>query len=487
MKKDNFKTNFAFQMFYQIVTLVIPLVIAPYLTRTLGENALGIYSYTYSIAFCFMTFARLGIDKYGQRLIASVRDNEQRLRKEFWSLYVIHVIFTIFALLLYIVLINIFRDSNYYVYLAQGIAIIGVAFDITWLYYGLENFKLIVIGNLCVKLVELFLIFALVKNSNDIIIYTIIMSFAICLGYIIVLPYTLKHIKFIKIEFSDLTKHIKPLLILFIAVIANTAYQIIDKTLLGILSSNANVAYYEYANKIVNVPVNLIHVMGTVLMPRACAYAAKGDQKDQVKFLNYSMHFVGFLGFGMMFGLMGVAKLFSVIYYGTSFEYCGKLMMILSPVIVLLGFENILRTQYMIPNHMDKQFTACILLSDVVNLISSATLIRIIGAPGAVIGTLIAESICCIVQTLLCKDFVSTKTIAKILSPYCIAGLIMYLVITLVKHYYNTSPMDLILQIIVGGCAYSVICTVYLFFVSDIKITIRNAIKHKLKRSNDKK
>lgn len=271
MKKDNFKTNFAFQMFYQIVTLVIPLVIAPYLTRTLGENALGIYSYTYSIAFCFMTFARLGIDKYGQRLIASVRDNEQRLRKEFWSLYVIHVIFTIFALLLYIVLINIFRDSNYYVYLAQGIAIIGVAFDITWLYYGLENFKLIVIGNLCVKLVELFLIFALVKNSNDIIIYTIIMSFAICLGYIIVLPYTLKHIKFIKIEFSDLTKHIKPLLILFIAVIANTAYQIIDKTLLGILSSNANVAYYEYANKIVNVPVNLIYVMGTVLMPRACA------------------------------------------------------------------------------------------------------------------------------------------------------------------------------------------------------------------------
>lgn len=102
MERDNAKANFIFQMLYQIVTLAIPLIIAPHLTRTLGDSSLGIYTYTYSIVYCFMSIARLGIDKYGQRMIASVRDNELKLRLTFWSLYVVHIFFTLVALILYL-------------------------------------------------------------------------------------------------------------------------------------------------------------------------------------------------------------------------------------------------------------------------------------------------------------------------------------------------------------------------------------------------
>ena len=105
------KSNFIFQMIYQIVTLAIPLVIAPYLTRVLGDTSLGIYTYTYSIAFCFMSFARLGIDKYGQRVIATVRDCDIKLRKTFWSLYFVHVFFTLLALIIYFLFILILVEK----------------------------------------------------------------------------------------------------------------------------------------------------------------------------------------------------------------------------------------------------------------------------------------------------------------------------------------------------------------------------------------
>lgn len=482
MEKDNAKTNFLFQMLYQIVTLAIPLIIAPYLTRTLGDSSLGVYTYTYSIAFCFMAIARLGIDKHGQRVIASVRDDNTKLRVTFWSLYSVHVFCTIVALLLYFGFVFLFAKKYHTVYLIQGLALSGVLFDITWFFYGIENFKIVVLENLCVKIAELVLIFSFVKSKADLNIYTLIMSGSLCLGYIVILPFLVKNVKPIRFTWNDVKQHFKPLCILFVAVIATTIYQMIDKTLLGVLSTEANVAYYEYANKIVNVPVNLVYVMGTVLMPRACAYAAKGDKDNQLKYMNYSLHFVCFLSCASIFGLTSVAKLFSVIYYGIDFSFSGGVIMALAPVIILLGIENIIRTQYMIPNHMDKQFTGCLLITAIINMILSAILIPFTGVFGAVIGTLIAEFICTIVQMFICRSFISIKQILKIFIPYLMAGIFMSGVIYIVKSYGNSTVWHLVVQIIIGGLFYCVCCGGYVLLLSDIKDAVKIELRNVLSR-----
>ena len=87
MKSDGLKKNLFFQFSYQFIVLVVPLIMAPYLTRTLGKEAIGIYSYTYSIAYYFVLVCMLGIVKHGQRIIASVKDDPIQLRKTFWSLF----------------------------------------------------------------------------------------------------------------------------------------------------------------------------------------------------------------------------------------------------------------------------------------------------------------------------------------------------------------------------------------------------------------
>lgn len=352
----------------------------------------------------------------------------------------------------------------------------------TWFFYGIEKFKFVVLENLCVKISELILIFVFVKDKSDLDIYTFIMAISMCLGYLVILPQVIKDVCPIKFGWEDIKIHIKPLFILFMAVIATTVYQIIDKALLGYLSTAENVAYYEYANKIVNVPVNLVYVMGTVLMPRACVYAAKGDKNNQIKYLNYSLNFVSFLGIGAMFGLLSVSRLFSIVYYGRDFSYCGGVMMALSPIIFILGLENIVRTQYMIPNHMDKQYTGCLVITSILNLIVSAILIPCVGVYGVVIGTIVAELVCALIQIKLCESIISTKKIVRNSFPYVIAGVFMYGIIALIKIKYNSSIAHLLIQVLIGGLSYCILTLCYLLGFSDIKENINNELKKIIRR-----
>lgn len=469
-------------MMYQIVILVIPLVIAPYLTRTLGDSSLGIYSYTYSIVTLFIFLARLGIDKHGQRLIAAVRDDEEKLRKSFWSLYFVHAIVSFFVLIVYYFFVLFVVDRYREIFIIQGISLFCILFDITWFFYGIENMKLVVIENLCVKVAELISIFVFVHSKDDLGVYTFIMSISLLVGYLIVLPYAFRLVKPIKFGWKDIKQHFKPLCVLFVAVFATILYQVIDKTLLGIFSTEANVAYYEYANKIICVPLNIIFVIGTVLMPRACACAARGDTDNQKKYMDYSMHFVAFLGFGSTFGIISVAPLFATIYYGRDFSFCGDVMMVLSPIIVLLGLENVVRTQYMIPNHMDKQFTTCLWIASILHLIISISLIPIFGVYGAVYGTIISEVICTLLQFVICRFFISIKKVLKIMVPYGVIGFVMSLLISYIKCFYNTSVFHLLLQIVVGIICYCFFSMVHLVFFSDIKTMVRQEIKKILAR-----
>lgn len=96
MKKGTTKVNIVFQAIYQIVIFVTPLVISPYLSRVLGATQLGIYAFSNSIAYYFLIASNLGISKYGQRMIAQTRDDKEKLRVNFWSLYTLHAFASFF-------------------------------------------------------------------------------------------------------------------------------------------------------------------------------------------------------------------------------------------------------------------------------------------------------------------------------------------------------------------------------------------------------
>ena len=471
IKKQSISKNLFFQYVYQVLILVIPLILAPYLSRTLKETALGVFSYANSIASYFVALAMLGIARHGQRIISENSNNELQLRKSFWSLFAVHCIVSIISLIVYVLVVLLFIKSDRLVFIIETFYVASALFDITWLFYGLENFKSVVIKNAIVKIVECICIFLFVKEPNDLMIYAFINAVSILLGQIIVTPQAIKMVKPVKFGLEDAKKHIKPLLVFSISVIASFMYTVFDKTLLGLMSTKDNVAFYEYSNKIVNVPKTIIGVTGTVMFPRACRLAAQGTVEGQRRYINYSYIITSFIGMASMFGLIGISTPFAIVYFGKSFQTCGKIMALMSPLVYVVGAGDIIRTQYMIPNHMDKEFNICIILNAVINLVLSIIFIPIIGGYGAVLGSVSAEVFGFVVQIIICRRFINVRDIIKELLPFSVIGALMLVSIQAISFGIDMIlPVKLLIEVGVGGIVYCTLSIVYLcIFKKDIK------------------
>ena len=100
---SSIKKNFLYNAFYNVLTLILPLITTPYISRVMGAEKIGIYSYAYSIVSYFGLFILLGLNNYGNRTIAGVRDNKEQLSKTFWSIYAMQVMMALLVIGIYII------------------------------------------------------------------------------------------------------------------------------------------------------------------------------------------------------------------------------------------------------------------------------------------------------------------------------------------------------------------------------------------------
>lgn len=489
MQGDSVKRNIYFQFLYQVLVLIIPLVLAPYLTRTLGDTALGIYSFTYSVGQIFVVVANLGIAKYGQRLIAEKKNNSEQLRKTFWSLFVVHAIvsLTVFAgFMLFSFLWGGQRRDNF---LIQGFYVLSAFFDITWLYYGIEKFKGVVIRNTVVKLLELVLIFSFVHSPSDLNKYTLIMSSSVMMGMAMLLPPSIRMIPPIRFSIQDCKAHIRPLCILFIASVATLLFTFFDKTLLGMFSTVENVAYYEYSNRIVMVPRTIATVISTVMYSRACVFIREAEFDKAKKYRDYSLTFAYIISFASIFGLLAVGDVFVNLYYGKDFAECVGIINALSPTVLIVSVADIIRTQLLIPLHKDREYTVVTIISAILNIAASLLLLKPLGVYGVVVGSIAAEGFSLAATTYLCKKYINLgKGILEAI-PYCMIGVVMFLVVQPLRALSTNTVIALLAQVAIGAVIYGALSILYMLFLSPSRENYRqfvDSVLLKLRRGKRK-
>lgn len=470
------KKNFIYNIVYQLLILIIPLITTPYLSRIVGASGVGTYSYTYSITYYFMLLTLLGVNNYGNRSIAKVRDNKKELSKTFWSIYILQLSMGFLMLFFYIVYIFLFNNNYKIIAIIQGLYIISAMLDINWLFFGLEEFKKNIIRNTVVKVCSIFFIILLVKKPTDLWKYTLIMSGMTCIGQVILWPFVKKRINLVKINIEDIFKHIKPNLILFIPVIAISLYKMMDKVMLGSLATVTEVGFYENAEKINNIPLILITTLGTVMLPRMSNLANKGESKKAEEYIRKSIYLVMFLSLGMCFGLVGIAKNFAPFFFGNEFKKTGTLIMMLSIILPFVSFANVLRTQYLIPNEKDIIYIKSVFLGAIINLIMNFILIPKYLSVGACFGTIAAEISVMLYQAFAIRKDLPIKEYIMNSVPFLIKAIIMLIVI----YHFNFVDMSdflrLIIQIMLGSILYCLLNIKYILTAVDLNI-IFNKLK----------
>lgn len=461
MAKKNVAKNYFFNLAYQLLAILLPLITTPYLSRVLGSEPIGIYGYTLSIVTYFILFGSLGVVLYGQREIAYVQNDKEKRSCAFWEIIIMRAVALVIALIIFYLTFCIKGDYAVY-YKIFVLYIIANALDISWLLQGLEEFGKTVIRNFIVKLLSLILIFVWIKSPEDLSKYIFIYVIAELLGNITMWMYLPKYIQKVKIKSLNIKRHIKPTILLFLPQIATQIYTVLDKTMVGILTNDMNeVGYYEQAQKLVRAALILITALGTVMSTRIASLYAEKKSEEIREYLRKSFKFVWFLGLPMMFGLIGVSAKFVPWFYGDGFEKVTYILYATSPILIAIGLNNVVGVQYLIQVKKQNKFTIAVTVGAISNIILNIIFIKLFSSIGAAIASVISETIILIVELYYTHKFIKIKDIINELYKYIIASVIMFISICIIEKFLSVSVLNTIISIAIGGVIYILVLVLF--------------------------
>lgn len=452
------KSNIAYNLSYQILILIIPLITAPYLSRVLGVDGTGTYSYVFSVAYYFFIVTTLGLANYGNRAIAKVKENRELVSKTFWSIYFMQLSIGVLATAAYLLYAFFIAELQFRMFFIAFIPyVVSAVFDINWFFFGLTEFKFTTIRNTAVKILSLVFIFSFVKAKDDLLLYFVIMGGTFLLSNLLLWTRVKKKAVFILPSIRDVIVHIKPNIILFVPILAMSIYRVMDKIMIKELSSITENGYYENADKIIAVALTVFSAVATVMMPSVSNMVAQGKRNEIKILIRDTMQISMFLGFGMLFGLVAVGRVFAPIYFGEEFYETGVLIQCLAFTIVISGWKAVLRSQFIIPYEKDKAYVISLVTGAIVNVICNYIFIQMYQARGAVIGTLAAEFVGFAIQTGVAAKEINIWRLVKDGGLFAVPGIIMAGVVLAYLHFTGQGLVNLCIAILIGVVVYTLL------------------------------
>ncbi len=460
--KPSIKKNFIYSTVYQIFNVLTPLVTAPYISRVIGVDGIGIQSFTNSIQAYFLLFAALGTMSYGTREISMHRDDAYTRSKLFWEIEIITVMTSLVAIAIWCGLI--FLSAEYRVYYAVlTIGIFATLFDITWFFNGIEEFRLTVIRNVIIKFIGIVCLFVFVRGPEDLLLYFIITSLQTLIASLSLWPYLNKYLVKVHPKCFRFKHHFRETLIYFIPTVATSVYTVLDRTLIGLITHDtAENGYYQQAEKIINIAKNVVFTAINSVVGVRMAYLYTEKKYDEIhERIENSFNYIFFMGFGCCFGIMAVAKTFVPLFFGAGYDKVEWLLYVFSPIIVVIGVSNCLGSQYYTPCGKRALSAKFIIIGAVLNLCMNILLIPLFGSVGAAIASLGAEIIITVLYILFSDNYGNVKMLVKNGYKKLIAGIIMFFSV----YWINGLQMNPMIRVCIQACSgivvYSIILCVF--------------------------
>lgn len=476
MKNKAF-TNYIYTTAYQIMLVILPIVTTPYVSRVLGVDNIGTASYVGTIVTYFVLFVQGGISIYGRREIAKCQHDIKTRSKLFWQLSIIKLISFCTVIFIFYLSLDLWNTQPTFL-LISGISIVACLFDVSWLFQGMENFKLVTIRNFIVRIVGTVCIFLFVNSPEDLGIYLGISSVSELISQLSLWFCVRKYVTFTKIPFAGILTHLRFSWVMFIPTIFNSLYTKVDKLMLGLLTTEEQLGVYTQGERIIDLLFKIIGSMGLVYMPTIAKILTEKDGKKIVQtILSRNAYFVWNIGILLTCGISAISNTFTHVFFGPGYERVSIILIVLAPIIILLGFSDLFGGQYMIASGMQKQFNLSILVGALIDIVLNAFLISRFGALGASISTVFAEFSIMLYQYFSTKRFIHVGLRPK--KYLLVAGIAMFSIVKIMDIYMHNTILTLLLQMLVGGIVY---VSILAFNKDKLLLDTLYTLKQKLKK-----
>lgn len=479
------KGNAILMFFYQVSMYIVPLITMPYVARVLGAYGLGVYSYSASIMSFCVVITTMGVSLYGQREIASCLNKEQRTRT-FWSIYFIETTVFLLTLLVYFLSVSFSQSDIKLALYFQIFTLIGAWLDISWLFFGVENFKIAILRNILVRIISLVSIFLFIHSESDVYLYCFILTFS---DFISAVPLWFRAGKYIGgyaiCNIRDIKARILPMFKMMLPAISINLFSIVDKIILGSFVALDAVGIYDNAFRISKFSVAFITTIGVVMLPRMTNLYAEGRNEMSESFFKKSLSLTLFLGAGCSFGLMTIAPTLIPLYLGEGFYDAIIVTQILSVVLIIIAWGNVFRTQFIIPRKMDNLYVHSVIGAAVLNIILNLVLIPLFGIIGAASSYVVTEIAMTTYQTIKVRHFLNIKEYLLDNLKYLLSAILMMVSVSIFGNFFifGASITFLLLQILIGFVSYlAFVCVLEYKSSNRIVLTeiigILNLLKH---------
>lgn len=350
------KKNFAYSSILTASNYIFPLITYPYVSRVLGVSNIGICNFVDSIVHYFILFSMMGIAATGIREIASNKINQGKLNKTFTNLLCLNGLFTLLAAFIMVVMMyTIPKFIEYRDLLWIGVLkLIANSLLFEWFYKGLEDFKYITNRTLVVKCLYVVSVFVFVRNADDYDIFFLLMTLMIVVNAIINFIHCRKFVSIVKLNEINIQPYLKPFLIIGCYLILTSFYTSFNVAYLGFVSDSTEVGYYTTATKLFTIILAVFSAFTGVMLPRMSALRSEGKMKEFVTLINKSVS--ALIAFSvpaiLLFTIFSpdIISLFA----GKGYEGAILPARIVMPLIFVVGYEQILVLQILMPLKKDK-------------------------------------------------------------------------------------------------------------------------------------
>ena len=444
--------NYLYNLSYQILTIILPIITVPYVTRIFTSEDLGNYGFYNSIVSYFSLFAMLGIGIYGTKQIAAARN----VSSTFWNIYAIQLTASILALFVYVITLVSIPKMSGMVPIILGIVLLTKMIDISWLFTGKEDFKKITLRNTMVKVAGVISIFTFIKSSEDLYLYIFLIVIFDFLGQFVMWIPAKKFIKRPSFDTKIIKKNLHPIVLLFLPQVAILLYVVLDRTLLGLLGSYSDVGIYEQGQKLTSILLTVVSSLGAVMLPRVANLLSERKEKEAQNMVRFSFILYNLIIFPMIFGLIAINEIFVKLFLGQNFQDVKYVLYIIVFNIMFIGWTNILGYQVLVVRNKNKEFMLSTTIPAIVSVAVNIAVIPFFGYIGASITSVVVEFLVFAIQwyysrNIINKNLLFNKDLAKIIC----SSLVMFGVVMLCKIMLGFDGIvGLVIYLVVGGISY---------------------------------
>lgn len=469
---QSLKKNFIYNAILTMSGYIFPLMVYPYVSRVLGVANIGACNFVDSIVEYFTILSMMGMNTIGIREIAKCKNDQQKLDNVFSQLFSLNTLTTITAIIILIIATNIvpkFAPYKDLLYIGVGKLFFNYML-INWFFQGLENFKYIAARTIFVKILFVISVFLFVKTETDVKLYYFLVALTWAGNGIINFIYAKKYVSFnftLKINKAI----IGSFFILGVYWFMNSMYTTLNVAFLGFATNDIEVGYYTTANKLLTVIMTMFTALTSVMVPRVSVALKSNDNSEAKALIRKAINALMLFAIPLIFFVFPFSQELIYLMSGKGYEGATTPLQIMTPLFFLVGYDQIIVLQTLLPMGKDKDILRNSILAASVGIISNIFLTLNFGKNGSAIVLILAE-----LSVLLSSQFFVTKYLGlkipfKLIIKHIIGFSPIIIICYVIKYFINSYVISLIVSA-------SIICC-YIFLAG--RFILKNSILTNLK------